>query len=171
MAATSRRELIESRVLGHGEVDYASLAAELNVSEMTIRRDVDALESQGVVRRIIGGAIAVVGKTSEPTFKARAAEATAEKARIGAEAAKLLRPHETVILDSGSTVLTVAKAIKGLELSLTIITPSILVALELADEPNTRIFLTGGQIRPGELSLVGTEAEETFARYNCEVGS
>lgn len=168
MEAKKRRELIETLVLSTGEIDFVSLASELGVSEMTIRRDVDSLESKGVVRRIVGGAIALVGKSSEPPFKARSAAAAIVKVRLAEAVVQVLQPHETVILDSGSTVLAVARAIKGRGLGLTIVTPSILVAIELADEPDTTVLLAGGLVRPGELSLVGAETQEMFARYNCD---
>jgi DeoR/GlpR family transcriptional regulator of sugar metabolism len=168
MAAKTRRALIENRILTEGEIDFASLASEFSVSEMTIRRDIDNLETRGVVRRVVGGAISLVGKASEPTFETRAAAGTTVKTQLAEAVVHLLQPRETVILDSGSTVLAIAKAIRGKGLCLTIVTPSILVALELADEPDTTILLTGGEVRPGELSLIGVEAENTFQHYNCD---
>lgn len=168
MAAKTRRILIEERVLATGEVDFSSLAAEFGVSEMTIRRDLETLEAQGLVRRVVGGAIALVGKSTEPSFESRAAEAAVEKAHIAKAAVQLLHPNETVLLDSGSTVLAVAKEIKALNLGLTVVTPSILVALELSGVDKTTVLLTGGEVRPGELSLVGPEAEQSFGRYNCD---
>ncbi len=168
MEAKQRRALIEERIHAEGELNFASLAAEFNVSAMTIRRDIEALENKGVVKRVLGGAIAFGGKASEPAFEARAAVAAVEKAHIAYAAVELLNPHETVVLDSGSTVLAVAKAIKGRGLGLTVITPSILVALELADEPDTTVILTGGKVRPGELSMIGAEAEDAYLLYNCD---
>ncbi|WP_263993650.1 DeoR/GlpR family DNA-binding transcription regulator, partial [Mycolicibacterium fallax] len=144
------------------------LAEEFRVSEMTIRRDIERLEEQGIARRVLGGAIAYGGKSTEPSFDARAAVAAGEKVHIASAVADLLVPRETVVLDSGSTVLAVARAIKGRNLGLTVITPSLLVAVELADEPDTTILLTGGKVRPGELSLIGAEAEDFYLRYNAD---
>ena len=168
MPTSQRRKLIEQRVVSDGEIDFASLASEFQVSEMTIRRDVTALEDRGVVRAVKGGAIALVGKASEPTFETRAAQSATEKAHMAGAVLELLQPHETVILDSGSTVLAVARALRGRELGLTIVTPSMLAAAELADDPGTTVLLAGGQVRPGELSLIGTETEATFGLYNCD---
>ena len=168
MTTGTRRALIEESVIAKGEIDFVSLASEFNVSEMTIRRDIMRLEEKGVVRRVVGGAIALVGKATEPPFEARAAEAAVGKAHIAEAAVALLQPHETFILDSGSTVLAIAKAIKGKSLALTVVTPSILVAIELVNEPDTVVLLTGGKVRSGELSMIGIETEETFARYNCD---
>ena len=168
MDVKERRALIEEWIQRDGEVSFVVLAERCAVSEMTIRRDVEALESQGIVRRIVGGAIAVPGKSIEPPYDQRAQSASDSKAHIAVETVKLLRAGETVILDSGSTVLAVARAIRGQNLGLTIVTPSIKVALELADEPETTVLLTGGLLRPGELSLIGSEVDETFRRYNCD---
>ncbi|MBN3507443.1 DeoR/GlpR family DNA-binding transcription regulator [Mycolicibacterium nivoides] len=168
MSVEERRALIEERLRSDGEVDFASLAAMFEVSEMTIRRDIDVLESQGAVRRVRGGAIAYSHKAEEPAFGTRVESATAEKAHIATAAVELLEPHETVIIDSGSTALAVAHQIRGRGLGLTVITPSVLAALELVDEPNTTVFLTGGRLRPGELSLIGSDAQATYRRYNCD---
>jgi DeoR/GlpR family transcriptional regulator of sugar metabolism len=164
----ARRAAIAARIQAEREVDFGSLAEEFRVSEMTIRRDIERLEEQGIARRVLGGAIAYGGKSTEPSFDARAAVAAGEKVHIASAVADLLVPRETVVLDSGSTVLAVARAIKGRNLGLTVITPSLLVAVELADEPDTTILLTGGKVRPGELSLIGAEAEDFYLRYNAD---
>lgn len=169
MNAKQRRRLLTERVLTQGEIDFASVATEFEVSEMTIRRDVDDLEARGVVRKITGGAISVNGKSAEPSFAARAGAAAVEKAHIAGAVADLLVAQQTVILDSGSTALAVARAVKGRELALTVVTPSVLVAVELIEEPGTTVLLVGGLVRPGELSIIGREAEESFERYNCDV--
>lgn len=167
MDTTARRAAIRERIELTGEVDYASLAAEFSVSEMTIRRDVSLLETDGVVRRVLGGAIASP-RGVEPAFSARVVDAATQKSDIANAVVRQLAPRETVILDSGSTVLAVARAIRGRDLDLRIITPSILVATELADDPGTDIILTGGRVRPGELSLIGGDAEAVFGRYNAD---
>jgi DeoR/GlpR family transcriptional regulator of sugar metabolism len=166
--AKTRRDHIEQRVRSEREVGYAELAADFDVSEMTIRRDVEALETLGVVRRVVGGAIALKGKDSEPSFATRVADAAEEKRHIADAVADLIGPSETLILDSGSTALAVARSLKGRRLGLTVVTPSLLAALELIDQPDTTVVLTGGELRPGELSLIGPAAEETLAGYNCD---
>lgn len=169
MTVKKRRAAVQERVLSLGEVDYASLAREFAVSEMTIRRDIELLEDQGIVRRVTGGAIALSRKVEEPPFHARAVEASVGKAGIALAVADMIGAGETVVLDSGSTVLAVARALRGRSLGLTIITPSLLAAIELADEPDTTIVLTGGELRAGDLSLVGPETTDAFAHYNADV--
>lgn len=163
----SRTQQIRERLLTEGEIEFSVLAMEFGVSEMTVRRDIDLLEAEGLVRKVIGGAIAL-SKISEPTFEARSHLDVASKQHIAEYAVAQLSPHETVVLDSGSTALAVARAVRGRDLGLTIVTPSLLVATELRSEPGTTLLLTGGLLRPGELSLIGIEAVESFGRYNCD---
>ncbi|MDM4764205.1 DeoR/GlpR family DNA-binding transcription regulator [Galbitalea sp. SE-J8] len=169
MDVAERRTLIEERVIRTGEVSFGQLATAFGVSEMTIRRDIEALQEQGVLRRVSGGAISLTGTAFEPSYGLRAGQAVDSKAHIAERIVELLKPGETVVLDSGSTVASVARAIRGRGLGLTVLTPSITVATTLADEPDTRVILAGGVVRPGELSLIGTDTEQTFARYNCDV--
>lgn len=164
---TERRRRIRDLVQEQGEVDFASLAGRFQVSEMTVRRDVDVLEVEGLVRKVMGGAIAT-GKVAEPTFESRMGAESVGKEHIGETVANLLHHKESVILDSGSTALAVARAIRGRRLELTVVTPSVLVAVELADEPGTTVVLTGGAVRPGELSLIGDDAVSALRRYNCD---
>lgn len=166
MDVATRRMLIAEQISRIGEVDFASLSSRFDVSEMTIRRDIEVLEESGLVRRVVGGAISVRGTSTEPPFESRASRAAQEKEHIALAVVNLLEPAETVFLDSGSTVLSVARAIRGRNLGLTVVTPSILAGIELADEPNTTVFLTGGKVRSGELSLIGQDAIEAFSRFN-----
>ncbi len=169
MKGDIRREQIERKLKLEGEVEFVGLAAEFGVSEMTIRRDLEALESKGVGRRVLGGAIAVGSAGAEPPYEMRVSHASRPKLRIAEAARALITAGETLIIDSGSTAMAVANALRGHDLGLTIITPSLLVASHLHDEPNTTIYMTGGQLRPAELSLVGPTAEESFTRFNADV--
>lgn len=168
MDVSERRAFIEELVARHGEVRFAEIAREFGVSEMTIRRDIEALQNAGVVRRIAGGAISLTGTAFEPSYGARAGRAVDSKMHIARAIADLLTPGETVILDSGSTVASVARALCGRALGLTVITPSLTVATTLADEPGTTVILAGGVVRPGELSLIGSETERLIGSYNCD---
>ncbi|AQA05727.1 DeoR family transcriptional regulator [Mycobacterium sp. MS1601] len=168
MDVKTRRQLIEQRARAEREVSYTALATEFDVSEMTIRRDIEALEARGVVRRVVGGAIAVLGKDTEPSFAIRVTDAVLEKDHIADTVADLIGPKETLILDAGSTSLAVARSLRGRSLGLTVVTPSLPIALALVDEPQTNVVVTGGELRSGELSLVGSSAEEILTRYNCD---
>ncbi|WP_407662414.1 DeoR family transcriptional regulator [Mycolicibacterium palauense] len=98
MSAHLRRAAIAERIDADREVDFTSLATEFGVSAMTIRRDIEKLESEGIARRVLGGAIALGGKSTEPSFAARAAAAAAGKVDAGQLAG--LRPGATVCLSA-----------------------------------------------------------------------
>jgi DeoR/GlpR family transcriptional regulator of sugar metabolism len=163
-----RRSAIQAVLAARGEVAIGEMASRFDVSEMTIRRDLETLEDQGVARRVRGGAISTVSRSYEPPFATRAVEAKAAKEQIAAAAARYVEYGETAILDVGSTTLELARCLHGRG-GLTIVTPNVRASLELANEPNVRVILTGGIVRPGELSLIGDAAERTFAELNCDV--
>jgi DeoR/GlpR family transcriptional regulator of sugar metabolism len=168
MDVNERRQFIADQVSSLGEIEFGSLAEVLGLSEMTIRRDVEILEGQGLVRRVLGGAISIKGTSAEPPFESRTSAAAEEKEHIADAVVDLLTPGETVLLDSGSTVLSVARAIRKREIALTVITPSALAGLELSDSPGVTVFLIGGLLRPSELSLIGPDTIEAISRFNCD---
>jgi len=120
MDVNERRQFIADQVSSRGEIEFSSLAELLGLSGMTIRRDVEILEGQGLLRRVVGGAISVKGTSAEPPFASRASAAAEEKEHIADAVVDLLTPGETVLLDSGSTVLSVARAIRKREIGLTV---------------------------------------------------
>lgn len=168
MTTHERRGAIRGVLANRGEAGIAELAAEFDVSEMTIRRDLEELEDQGVARRVRGGAIATVSRSYEPPLATRATEAQDAKRLIAEAAAEYIEYGETAILDVGSTTFALAQRLRGRG-GFTIVTPSVQAAAELAGDPNTRVILTGGIVRPGELSLIGDLAERTFSQLNCDV--
>lgn len=168
MDLQERRKFIAEQVLALGEVEFVQLAETCDVSEMTIRRDIETLEQTGALRRVVGGAISVGGTAQEPPFRSRASIAAREKEHIAHAVVDLLSSGETVILDSGSTVLSVAREIRRRAIALTVITPSVLVALELSDCDTIDVHLLGGLLRPGELSLIGHDTVEQLSQFNCD---
>ena len=150
MDVKSRRESIANQLRIQGEASIAELARQFGTSEMTIRRDLDLLEMEGLARRARGGAISVVSRSYEPPILQRAAEMADAKARIGAAAAALVAENDTFALDTGTTALAMARALPD-DLSVTVVTGSLLVANELATKLAVRVILTGGEVRHGEL--------------------
>ena len=140
-----------------GRASLADLAARLGVSEMTVRRDLDALQARGLVERVRGGAVAVTG--SESGFAARAGWQAGLKERIGRAAAARVEPGATVLLDAGTTTVHVARALADRaaagEGPFTAAVVSLPVADALADRPGVRLLVVGGESRPGERSLAG----------------
>lgn len=156
-------QLIETQ----GEVSVSEFSRRADVSEMTIRRDLEVLEGRGLLVRLHGRAIAPVSRSYEPPFDLRAGSVPAAKQQIGALAASLIAEGETVILDVGTTTLEVARALSGRR-SITVLTPSLPIANVLAEEPGIRLMLTGGVLRPGERSLVGDLAEGSFRGFRFD---
>jgi DeoR/GlpR family transcriptional regulator of sugar metabolism len=165
---SQRRQAVLRRLTTHGEVYFSELATEFGVSEMTIRRDLETLEAEGLARRVRGGAISVVSRSYEPPFAVRATTASAAKSAIGVTAAGLVNDGETIIVDVGTTTLELARALHGRR-GLTVVTASLPVAVELGADPDVRVLVTGGQIRHDELSLTGGMAEDAFTTMNCDL--
>jgi DeoR/GlpR family transcriptional regulator of sugar metabolism len=156
------------RLTTHGEVGFTELAEEFGVSEMTIRRDLETMEADGLARRVRGGAISVVSRSYEPPLAVRATMASAAKTAIGTAAARLVNDGDTIIIDVGTTTLELAKALHGRR-GLTVVTASLPIAAELGIDPDIRVLMTGGQVRSGELSLSGGMAEDAFTAMNCDL--
>src|SRR3954470_5217006 len=133
MESADRIRAIMTALRTSDSVSVAELALAYGVSEMTIRRDLDELAQQGVVRRIRGGALSLMLRGEEPPFGVREREAVEAKRHIGAEVASLLADGEAVLLDGGTTVLEVAKAVR--DRRLTVLPLALQAAQELTGAP------------------------------------
>ncbi|GKQ40324.1 DeoR/GlpR family DNA-binding transcription regulator [Streptomyces sp. A012304] len=161
MGVANRLDLTLRLVQGAtGRVSVSELAQRLGVSEMTVRRDLDALEKQGLVRRVHGGAVAGRAREEGGGFDARESWQAATKDRLGAAVAALVEPGTRVLLDAGTTTVHVAEhlAERG---PLTVAALSLQAAARLADRPGIELLVVGGRSRPGERSLVGPLALRT----------
>jgi DeoR family fructose operon transcriptional repressor len=150
--APQRRRRIADLVAARRAARLEDLSEALGVSVATVRRDLDELATQGVLRRVHGGAIATE-RSVEPHFEVKAAEATAQKDRIAARAMSLLSADDVVFLDSGSTTLGLARLLHGWD-RLTVVTNSLPVAVELGGQ-GPRVILVGGEFRPTSQAFVG----------------
>lgn len=151
--AAARRQRLLAVVEARRAVRLEELAGILGVSAATVRRDLNALAAAGRLRRVHGGAVAADARLDEPHFEAKAATAAAEKERIAATAVGLLGPEDTVYLDSGSTVLALARLLHGWD-RLTVVTNSLPVAMELLGR-GPRLIVVGGEVRPRSRAIVG----------------
>ena len=151
--APQRRQRIRSIVEARRAVRLDELSLAVGVSQATVRRDLDELEAEGLVRRVHGGVVAVDERPAEPHFEVKAAEAAEEKERIAARAVALLAPDDTVYLDSGSTVLAAARLLHGWD-RLTVVTNSLPAIMELAGR-GPRLIVIGGEFRATSQALVG----------------
>jgi DeoR/GlpR family transcriptional regulator of sugar metabolism len=161
-----RAQIILDRVEQEGDVSIADLAEHLGVSEMTVRRDLERLERSGALRRAHGRAIKGASGSYEPPFAIRSERQAVEKLQIAHEVAGLLADRETVVLDGGSTGVAIAREL--LDRELTVCTPSLRVADVLRGAANIRLMLTGGIMRRGEESLIGTSAVATLEEHRFD---
>lgn len=156
--ADTRRAAILAELAQNREVKVASLSERFGVSEVMIRRDLERLERNGFLKRIRGGAIAlpraIVGEVNASDFRDHAGE----KERIGAAAAALVRPGDHIILDSGTTVLQLARHLQGDLLNrgnLTVVTNSLHIVRELGPWAGVQMLLLGGIYLPQYDIVVG----------------
>ncbi len=164
MISDRRHQIIIDKLENLGSVTVADLVKEFNVSEMTVRRDLDILENKGLLRRVHGGAISQRGRSYEPPYMMRSTENLESKQRIGQMAASLVKNGDSITLDIGTTTLEIAKNLHSKH-DLTIITPSLQIANELVSHPGIRLIISGGVLRSGELSMVGHLAERAFEEF------
>lgn len=163
MRAEQRHAVILEMLATSGRVDIAELRGALAVSEMTIRRDLADLESQGALRRVHGGATRPVSGSYEPPFAVRAQLRVKTKRAIAQAAADQVADGETVILDGGTTGLAIAECL--LDRVMTVCPLSLRVAFVLASSGTLRLLLPGGFVRPGEQTLIGAEAVLTLNEH------
>jgi DeoR family fructose operon transcriptional repressor len=151
--AAARRQRLGALVDARGAVRLDELSVILGVSQATVRRDLNALAAAGRLRRVHGGAVAADQRVDEPHFDVKVAAAADQKARIAARAVELLGPGDTVFLDSGSTVLGVARLLHGWS-RLTVVTNSLPIATELVGR-GPRLIVVGGEVRSTSRAIVG----------------
>lgn len=160
LSTDARRAAVMELARHDGMVRVADLSARFGVSEVSIRRDLAKLEEYGLLRRVRGGALALGGAPLTRAYEGRCRQRQQEKERIGRAAAALVRPGDHVILDSGTTVLQVARHLAATAASrrpLTVITASLPAFRELALVPETQLFLLGGMYLPDHQTLVGPQ--------------
>ena len=145
LAETRRRRLIEL-ITHQGYATLDELVRGLAVSESTIRRDLEALDLAGSIKRTHGGGICTGEVRSMPAFDERTGTAAAEKRAIGLAAAALIEDGDTVLLDGGTTTLEIARALVGRRVQ--VVTNSLPIAQLLASNQQTELILIGGYVYP-----------------------
>lgn len=172
MLASQRQELILTEIRTTGAVRVADLVLSLDVSDMTVRRDISDLARRGLVRRVHGGAVDVHHATHEPGFRAKAGLAHAEKSAIAREAISLVTPGSAIALSAGTTTHLLASLLAADRTlrPLTVVTNS-LPAAEALHHPEDRdltVVLTGGTRTPSD-ALVGPVATRAIASLRVDV--
>jgi DeoR family transcriptional regulator, aga operon transcriptional repressor len=166
-STVSRRIHILDLLNKQGQVDVASLSRELGVSEVTIRNDLTKLEQKNLLVKARGGALKADRVANDSSIQDKNKQHLEEKQRIGKAAAGLIEAGETIILDSGTTTMAVARNLNK-DIPLTVITNALNIAEQLAEHQNLNVMVPGGVLRKNSLSLVGSTAESGFRNYFCD---
>ncbi|WP_328837287.1 DeoR/GlpR family DNA-binding transcription regulator [Streptomyces europaeiscabiei] len=159
--AAERRQLILEMVRANGAVSLRELARVVQTSEVTVRRDVRALEAEGLLDRRHGGAVLPGGFTRESGFPQKSHLATAEKTAIADLAASFVEEGEAIVVGAGTTTQELARRLARVP-GLTVVTNSLLVAQALAHANRVEVVMTGGTLRGSNYALVGSGAEQSL---------
>ncbi|MBZ4665915.1 DeoR/GlpR family DNA-binding transcription regulator [Mahella sp.] len=172
MLVDERRKKIKEILLRDKSVKVSELIRYFNVSEETIRRDLNELEKEGLIKKNYGGAVLVEELQNAimaiPPVQQRKFEFSNEKDAIGRDAAGLIADKNTVILDAGSTTWSVSRYIKDRQ-GITVVTNSVDIAQEFGKDDGTEVIVIGGKLIKKSMSLVGPKAEAELHNYNADI--
>ncbi|WP_432017333.1 DeoR/GlpR family DNA-binding transcription regulator [Streptomyces hydrogenans] len=166
MLAAQRRAHLLDLLARQGKIVAKDVAADLGISEDSVRRDLRDLASEGLCQRVYGGALPVSPAVAD--YAARQSVAPEGKRRIALAAAALVRPGSALILDGGTTALAVARALAP-ELDCTVITHSPTVATALLDHPKAEVFLLGGRLFKHSAVTCGAAAAEAAQNVSADL--
>ena len=164
---TRRKEILEL-VEKEGQITVQYLSERFNVSEVTIRADLQKLSESGLLLRTHGGAISLAG-APELSVVLRQQKQVHEKNRIGEYCASLVHDGDSIFLDISTTALALSRHLKS-HRNLTVITNSLITAQELLDIPSVNVIIPGGTVRRETLSVTGGDGLQWVKKYNLRVG-
>lgn len=168
--AAERRRRVRDWLVEHGSVRVAHLARLLSVSEETVRRDLRALADEGVAQTVHGGAILQDAAGTEPrVLPVDRRESVEQEAKqwIGATAARYVEPGQVVILDAGTTTVSVAQHLRQHH-HLTVVTNALPAAQACAAIPESSVYVVGGKLVPQSMSLIGVQAHRDLAKVQAD---
>ena len=168
MLAIERRNAILAKLNIDGKVIVSDLSREFDVTEETIRRDLEKLDNEGLAKKTYGGAVASQSLNTDLPFNVRKRANVELKQKIAEKIAEFIHDGDYIMLDASATAIYVAKAIKSLK-NITLITNSVEILLEMADKDDWKILSTGGALKKGALSLVGTSAERMIRGFHVDL--
>ena len=163
MLAVERRQRILQEIRQKRAVKVSELSKLLSTSEMTIRRDLDRLNKEGLIQRIFGGVVSAERTTFEPTLFERDSLNVEEKKRIGVAAASMIDERDTIFLSPGTTTMQIVGNLVN-KRNITVVTNSLRHACELSKLVGVKLFMIGGQLRKKSHTMVGPQAEESLAK-------
>ena len=167
MLAIERRNEILMKLQAERRVVVSELSQLYDVSEETIRRDLEKLVNEGVAIKSYGGAVINENATLEVPFNIRKNYNVIGKQKIAEQIAAMVKDGESLMLDASSTAVYIAKALKEKK-NLTVITNSIEIIVELMDMPEWKVLSTGGLSREGSFALVGPQTDKMLKSYHVD---
>lgn len=168
MLAIERRNAILAKLNAHGKVIVTDLSREFDVTEETIRRDLEKLDNEGLAKKTYGGAVINQNLNIDLPFNVRKRANVEFKQKIAEKIAEMIHDGDYIMLDASSTAILVTKYISDRK-NITLITNSVEVMLELADKSDWNILSTGGSLKKGALSLVGASAERMIRGFHVDL--
>ena len=166
MFPEERKSKILNSLNKYGKVKVCELSQQFEVSEVTIRRDLQELEEEGMIKRVHGGAILSGNTKFEPTFSEKIYKFYDEKESIGKLAASIIVNGDTIALDAGTTTISIARYITAK--NITVLTNSVDVAYELAKKSDVEVVITGGTIRWETRAMVGPVADNAIKNFRVD---
>jgi len=166
-SCVNRRNFILRKLEKEDHVNVSELSREFMVSEVTIRKDLKHLEKKNILIRSRGGAIKQSLINTDLSIYDRRKKNIKLKVAIGTAAAGLIQDGETVLLDTGTTIMELAKHLPK-KIDITVITNSVDITFRLAEYPNIRVIMPGGILRRNSLALVGEQAAESLRNFYCD---
>lgn len=168
MFVAERRNKIMDFLNEKQRITVKELSRLMNVSEVTLRTDLNQLEQEGLLKRTHGGAMLTDYIESETSFSAREKKNKVEKENIAQQAAAFIENGQCILLDASSTALELARILKKQSLMLTVVTSGLYTALELRENPDITTILVGGVIRKGSSSLEGSLGVNILDKLNID---
>ena len=168
MLAIERRNEILAKLLADGKVIVSDLSRQYQVTEETIRRDLEKLENDGLAKKTYGGAVRNESFNIDVPYNVRKQANVAGKQYIAGLISSMIEDGDYIVLDASTTALFVVKNILQKK-KITLITNSIEILLELSNKTDWNILSTGGVLKEGGLSLVGYQAEKMISAFHVDL--
>ncbi len=168
MLAIERRNAILSKLSAEGKVVVSDLSNEFNVTEETIRRDLEKLDRDGLARKTYGGAVKNDNFNIDLPFHIRKQTNVESKHIIAEKISEMIKDGDYIMIDASTTALYVIKKILDRK-RITLITNSIEILIELCNKPDWTVISTGGVLKEGSLSLLGYQAEKMISGFHVDI--
>ncbi|TJZ62940.1 DeoR/GlpR transcriptional regulator [Sphingobacterium olei] len=166
LSITDRHQYILKKIKEKSKITIQELCDEMNVSSVTIRKDLKLLEEKSLLYRVKGGASGNNPYTADKPILIKESINAEEKTRIAKAALELIKDNDSILISSGTTAYALAKQLQP-DTALTVITPALKVSLELCNKPNIEVLQLGGLIRSNSSSVAGQHAMDILEEVSC----